>query len=173
MPISERPKAVENKKRIGDWEGDTIIGAKGKGALVTLVERRSQLVKIRRVASREADVVADVVTNALKPVSRCSHTLTFDNGKEFAQHMRIQSRTGIKVYFADPYASWQRGLNEQVNGLIRQYVPKKTSLNDVSDEHIAMIEKKLNNRPRKMLGYQTPLEVFNRMAASRGVALRY
>lgn len=173
VPISERPKAVEKKKRIGDWEGDTIIGSKGKGALVTLVERRSQLVKIRRVASREANVVADVVTNALKPVSRCSHTLTFDNGKEFAQHMRIQSRTGIKVYFADPYASWQRGLNEQVNGLIRQYVPKKTSLKDVSDEHIAMIEKKLNNRPRKMLGYQTPLEVFNKMAASKGVALRY
>jgi transposase, IS30 family len=173
VPISERPKVVDEKKRLGDWEGDTVLGKRGQGDLVTLVERRTQLVKIRRVASREAKVVSHAISAALEPVSCCSHTLTLDNGREFSQHMAIQSNTGIAIYFADPYASWQRGLNEQVNGLIRQYVPKRTAISKFSDEDIAMIEKKLNNRPRKMLGYKTPLEVFNKMAASKGVALRY
>ncbi|MFN3714146.1 MAG: IS30 family transposase [Alcanivoracaceae bacterium] len=173
VPISERPKAVDAKQRLGDWEGDTVIGANHRGALVTLVERRSQLARIRRVDSRDAQLVSAAVIRALTPVSRCCRTLTFDNGKEFAGHATIRDKVGTKVYFADPYASWQRGLNEQVNGLIRQYLPKGSSFATLDDKEIAMIEKKLNNRPRKMLGYQTPLEVFNRMAASKGVALRY
>jgi len=172
VPITERPAVVDAKRRLGDWEGDTMLGTRGHGALLTLVERRTQLVKIRRVASQEARVVCKAVSAALMHVRQCSHTLTLDNGREFTQHAAIQRKTGIKIYFAAPYASWQRGLNEQVNGLIRQYVPKRTPINAYSDADIAMIEKKLNNRPRKMLGYKTPLEVFNSMAASKGVALR-
>lgn len=171
-PLSKRPDAVDVRQRLGDWEGDTVIGKHHQRALVTLVERRSQLVRIGRVESRHAGPVASRMINLLKPVAKISHTLTLDNGKEFALHEKVEGRTGIKVYFADPYSSWQRGLNEQVNGLIRQYVPKGSSLKHLSRRDIAMIEKRLNNRPRKSLGYKTPLEVFNQMAANKGVALR-
>ena len=173
VPICERPKVVDAKRRLGDWEGDTVIGASHRGALVTLVERRSQLARIRQVERRDAQLVSTAVIGALKPISPCCLTLTFDNGKEFAGHTALRDKVGTKVYFADPYASWQRGLNEQVNGLIRQYFPKGSSFASLDDKAIEMIEKKLNNRPRKILGYQTPLEVFNKMAASKGVALRY
>ncbi len=172
-PICERPADVDRKSRIGDWEGDTIIGARMQGALVTLADRRSQLVRIRKVSRRQAVPVSHAVNRLLCPLKAVSCTLTLDNGKEFAGHESISTESGVEVFFADPYASWQRGLNEQVNGLIRQYVPKNRSILDISDEEVAMIEKKLNNRPRKSLNYQTPLEVFNHLAEQSGVALRY
>lgn len=172
-PISQRPGIVDKKVRIGDWEGDTVISRCDKAALVTLVERRSQRVRIRKVPNREASTVAKAISELLEPHRHCSHTLTLDNGKEFARHQAVHNTTGIDVYFADPYASWQRGLNEQINGLIRQYVPKGTSIADLSPQYIAGIERKLNNRPRKRLGYTTPLDVFNQMAQSKRVALRY
>jgi len=173
VSIHERANVVDGKQRIGDWEGDTVVGKAHKGALVTLAERRSQLVRIQRVPSRNASVVEHSLREMFRPIRKVSHTLTLDNGKEFARHEDFQRVTGIQVYFADPYASWQRGLNEQINGLIRQYIPKGCSMENLSDDDIARIERKLNNRPRKALGYETPLEVFNRMAASKGVALRY
>ncbi len=109
----------------------------------------------------------------IRPFRRVSYTLTLDNGKEFAHHEDFQRVTGIQVSFADPYASWQRGLNEQINGLIRQYIPKGYTMADITDHGIARIERKLNNRPRKALGYETPLEVFNQLDISKGVALRF
>ena len=173
IPIAQRLPEVDAKQRLGDWEGDTIIGTRNRGAvLVTLTERRSQLVKIRKAACRRADQINQAIIDALRPLAICSHTLTVDNGKEFSGHRDIRNETGIDVYFADPYASWQRGLNEQINGLIRQYCPKGASLEHLTDEEVAMIEDKLNNRPRKTLGYRTPIEVFCELAIEKGVALR-
>lgn len=172
-PLSERPKAVDQRRRLGDWEGDTVIGKGHQGALVTLAERRSQLIRLRRVECRQAEAVSKAMIRMLRPLSRVSSTITLDNGKEFALHEVVERKTRVKVYFADPYSSWQRGLNEQINGLVRQYVPKGCSMKSLSAQDIAMIEKRINNRPRKSLGYRTPLEVFNQMASAKGVALRY
>lgn len=171
-PISERPAVVDERTRLGDWEGDLVIGHGHSGALVTLTERRSQVVMIGKVAGKSAAPVRSVLSDMLKKVKSVSHTLTLDNGKEFAQHERLAKDTGIKTYFADPYASWQRGLNEQINGLIRQYLPKQRRFDDVTDDEIALIERKLNNRPRKTLGFNTPRQEFQALARKRGVALR-
>lgn len=173
VPISQRPEAVEQRRRLGDWEGDTVVSSADPHGLVTLAERRTQLVRIRKIQTRQADHVRRVIRNALQPLKSVSRTLTFDNGKEFAMHKQISDDNDIDVYFADPYASWQRGLNEQINGLIRQYIPKGRSMKNLTDKEVAIIEKKLNTRPRKMLDYQTPVEVFNRLARKKGVALRH
>jgi IS30 family transposase len=157
--IDDRPKSVDTKKRYGDWEADTIIGKNHKGAIVTLVERKSQFVLMKRLASKTADLTSNAVEHLLKPIKHLCHTITQDNGKEFAAHERIASSLDASLYFAHPYRSWERGLNEQVNGLIRQYLPKKTDFSTVSDEDVLMIMDKLNNRPRKLLGYRTPIEV--------------
>lgn len=171
-PISERPAVVDERARLGDWEGDLIIGHGHSGALVTLAERRTQVVMIRKVETKAADSVRLAMSGLLRRVKRVSHTLTLDNGKEFSQHEKLADDLGIKTYFADPYASWQRGLNEQINGLIRQYLPKNRRFDDVTDEELALIEKKLNNRPRKKLGFNTPKQKFQALAKNQGVALR-
>jgi len=171
-PISERPALVDQRARLGDWEGDLVIGHGHSGAIVTLAERRTQAVMIRKVDTKEAQTVRLTMTSMLSKVKRVSHTLTLDNGKEFSQHERLARDLGIKTYFADPYASWQRGLNEQINGLIRQYLPKNKRFDDVTDDEVAVIEKKLNNRPRKRLGFKTPRQDFQALAEQQGVALR-
>jgi IS30 family transposase len=171
-PISERPALVDQRARLGDWEGDLVIGHGHSGAIVTLAERRTQAVMIRKVDTKEAQTVRLAMTSMLSKVKRVSHTLTLDNGKEFSQHERLARDLGIKTYFADPYASWQRGLNEQINGLIRQYLPKNKRFDDVTDDEVAVIEKKLNNRPRKRLGFKTPRQDFQALAEQQGVALR-
>lgn len=159
--IQERPAIVESRQRTGDWEGDTIVG-KGSTRIVTLVERKSGLLRMRRVGNGEADPTRRAILRALQPISTRVHTLTWDNGSEFSEHAAIDEALNANSYFADPYAAWQRGSNENTNGLLRQYFPKGCNLADYSDAHIQRIEDKLNRRPRKRLGFKTPKHVFNR-----------
>ena len=169
-PLSERPGYVEDRKHVGHWEGDTVIGANHKQAIVTLVERKSGYAVIEKVANKTADLVSAAIVNRLKPFGTKVKTLTFDNGKEFCGHDKIDEALGSTSYFARPFASWERGSNENFNGLLRQYVPKKRAMESITDEEIKMIENRLNNRPRKRLGFRTPSEVFHQ--SLRRVALR-
>ena len=161
VSIDERPSIVEEKCRIGDWEADTVIGKNHKGVLVTLVDRASKKTLIAPVKRKRADVVRDAIIRLLS--NQTVHTIMFDNGKEFAYHSEIKDALKTDTYFAHPYHSWERGLNENHNGLIRQYLPKEMSLDTVSNSKIIAIQNKLNNRPRKMLGYKTPNEVYEAM----------
>lgn len=158
--IQERPAGVDKRWRVGDWEGDTIVG-KGLARLVTLVDRKSGMVRIRRVANGEASTIMRAVIEALHPLGRRVHTITWDNGSEFADHELIDIALETKSYFADPYSSWQRGCNENCNGLIRQYCPKSCDLAAYDDGDVQHIEDNLNHRPRKRLDFQTPQSVFN------------
>ena len=157
VSIDERPEIVDQRKRLGDWEGDTIIGAGHKGAVLTLVERKSGYTLMGQLPRKEAQRVAQQTVRLLKPMPIKS--LTVDNGKEFAMHQQIAAQTGAAIYFAHPYSSWERGTNENTNGLIRQYLPKNQPLDDVHEPELNQIMLKLNQRPRKRLDYQTPFEV--------------
>lgn len=159
VSIEQRPVVVEERTRLGDWEGDTIIGHGHKGALLTLVDRKSGYTLIGRLTKREAQQVVDRSAELLSRMPYV-HTLTVDNGMEFAGHAMIKDQTGADVYFAHPYASWERGTNENTNGLIRQYLPKKRRLDDVEEHQIVEIMRRLNHRPRKRLAFKTPHEVF-------------
>ena len=158
--IQKRPEIVERKIRIGDWEGDTVVGKNHQGALVTLVDRKSKLTLIGKVNRYTAEVVEKTIISLMEVLPRRNYTLTVDNGKEFANHESVADTLQIKVYFADPYSAWQRGLNENTNGLIRQYVPKGSDVRILTDHKVQHIMDRLNNRPRKSLGYLTPNEVF-------------
>ncbi len=159
VSIEDRPKVVEAKSRIGDWEGDLIIGKNHKGALVTLADRKSKKVKIAKVESKNAEVVGKAISKLLKGEKVL--TITFDNGKEFAHHEILSNKLGAAIYFAHPYSSWERGLNENTNGLIRQYFPKGSSFLDITNKDVKTVEKVLNNRPRKTLDYSTPNEIYS------------
>jgi IS30 family transposase len=169
-PISERPAHIETRSQVGHWEGDTVIGAAHKQAIVTLVERKSGYALIAKVSNKTSDLVSQAIITQLNPVTPLVKTLTFDNGKEFAEHARIDTALKSTTYFADPFASWQRGSNENFNGLLRQYIPKKRPLSTVTNQEIRMIQDRLNNRPRKRLGFKTHNEVF--MQSLNRVALR-
>ncbi len=158
--INKRPKIVEKKNRIGDLEIDTVIGKNHKGALVTVVDRKSKFVLIKNVPSREASVVTQALIEMIQPIKAITHTITSDNGKEFAYHKQVSAALDTDFYFANPYHSWERGLNEHTNGLIRQYLPKKSEFLNISKDEIIMIQNRLNHRPRKILKYKTPYEVF-------------
>ena len=158
--IEERPPIVERKIRIGDWEGDTVVGKHHKGALVTLLDRKSKLTLIGKVDRYTAEAVEKAIISLMELLPRRNYTLTVDNGKEFSNHESVARTLEIKVFFADPYSAWQRGLNENTNGLIRQYVPKGSDIRTLTDEQIEQIMDRLNNRPRKSLGFLTPNEVF-------------
>lgn len=162
VDIDQRPTIVEEKIRIGDWEGDTIIGKNHTGALVTWVDRVSKYVKMELIKKKTADSIEKATSNLLKPVKELVFTLTTDNGKEFANHKNIAANLNAPVYFAKPYHSWERGLNEHTNGLIRQYFPKKTNFDTISQEDVQRVENLLNSRPRKILKFCTPFEVFSR-----------
>jgi len=162
--IDERPDIVEQKTRIGDWEADTVIGKGHKGVLVTLTERCSKVNLIAHVPSKHADVVTTAMITMLSPYQADLHTITFDNGKEFAFHEKLKEAYGVETYFAHPYHSWERGLNENHNGLIRQYLPKDQPLDKVTHEQVLEIQTRLNQRPRKLLGFRTPEEVYTEMA---------
>lgn len=158
--IDERPAIVDARSRIGDWELDTIIGKGHRQAIVSLTERKSRLTLIHKVERKTADSVSRAIIHLLKPIAHRVHTLTSDNGKEFARHEIIADKLKAKFYFAHPYASWERGLNENTNGLIRQYFPKNHDFTTITQDEIDRVMDKLNNRPRKCLGIKTPNQVF-------------
>lgn len=159
--IKQRPKEVEDRTRVGDFEVDLVIGANHKSALVTINDLKTGFSKVRKVKSKNAKAVAKKIVEMLTPYKAICKTITSDNGKEFAEHCYVSSKLGIDFYFADPYSSWQRGANENYNGLLRQYFPKKTNFNNISWQEIKRVERLLNNRPRKRLEYKTPIEVIN------------
>ena len=158
--IDKRPQIVETRSRIGDWEMDTVIGKPGGEVLVTMVERKSRYTLIARAPSKEALAVGAAIIRAMNPHKDKVLTTTYDNGKEFAEHELLGNILEAQAYFAYPYRSWERGLNENTNGLIRQYFPKGSALEDLSEEALRVIQRKLNTRPRKQLEYQTPNDIF-------------
>jgi IS30 family transposase len=160
VSIDDRPCIVSEKTRLGDWEIDTVIGKNHQGALVAIVDRVSKFTLIKKVASKHADVVTEATITLLRPYLDKTITITADNGKEFAGHEKIKAALDADVYFAHPYSSWERGLNENTNGLIRQYFTKGSSFANITDEDIEAVMEKLNHRPRKTLNYKTPHEVF-------------
>ncbi len=164
--IEERPGVVDEKSRVGDWEIDTVIGKGHSGALVTLVERVTQFTLVANVPNKSAEAVTAATIELLKPYRSVLHTITADNGKEFAYHEQLTAELGAAVYFARPYHSWERGLNENTNGLLRQYWPKSTDFKKVTGKEVTGVVTQLNQRPRKTLGFKTPEVLMqNHMAA--------
>ena len=158
--IEHRPKEVDDRTRFGDWEGDLIVGAEQSGYILTLVERTARLLVMRNLQSKNAELTADAIIDAMMDIQPSwIKTITFDNGTEFACHEKVAQQTGASIYFADPYASYQRGTNENTNGLIRRFLPKKTSFHGLTQERLNIIEEELNNRPRKILLYRSPNDV--------------
>jgi IS30 family transposase len=164
IDISERPKIVDRKTRVGDWEGDTVVSAGHKGGILTLVERKTKLTKIAKLPRATSVATSKAAVRRLRPVDGFVHTITFDNGKEFAAHQDIASALDAKIFFATPYHAWERGLNENTNGLIRDFFPKGTDFSTITAAEIAKVERLLNSRPRKCLGFRSPKEVFNSFA---------
>jgi IS30 family transposase len=158
--IEERPAIVSTRKRLGDWEVDTLLGRKQKQAIVTLTERKSRFTLLGKVPRRTAQAVRRQVCKLLLPVMDKVHTLTSDHGKEFADHEQIAALLQLKFYFAHPYAAWERGTNENTNGLLRQYFPKKSDFQSISNKKMNQSMSRLNLRPRKSLRFKTPFEVF-------------
>jgi IS30 family transposase len=166
VSIDTRPKAIDQRKQIGHWEGDTLISRKSKAALHSLTERVTRLLRLSKLKSKSASETNKAVAKALRNLpAKAKRTLTLDNGTENAGHEELTEKLGIKCYFADPYAAWQRGSNEQINGLIRRYLPKGTDFSKIDKDQIKKIEKLINNRPRKCLGFKTPLEVARSIVA--------
>jgi len=159
ISIDERPQVVTDRNRLGDWEADTIIGKGRKGAIVTLVDRKSRYLRMGLVSQRTKENVKEMIISLLDgfPV----HTITCDNGKEFTSHEAVAQALRAKIYFAHPYASWERGTNENTNGLIRQYIPKDTKFSKLTHNDIAFVENRLNTRPRKCLFFATPMVILN------------
>ena len=160
VDIAERPAVVELKRRVGDWELDTIVGARHRGALVSVVDRCSKFAFLRRVPRKTSSAVGGAVLACLRPLSALAHTLTADNGKEFAGHRAVVEGLSAGFFFARPYHSWERGLNEHTNGLVRQYFPKAMEFTGLDDARVEWVQHLLNGRPRRVLGYRTPAEVF-------------
>jgi len=160
VDIDERPVEANNRERVGDWEADTIIGKNHQGAIVTLDDRKSKLRLAAPLAGKKARNVKDAMIKLLEPIHCYVKTITFDNGKEFTLHEKIANVLNCKAYFAKPYHSWERGQNENANGLLRQYFPKSMELVNITTKQVLDAVHKLNSRPRKCLGYKTPYEIF-------------
>jgi IS30 family transposase len=158
--IDERPAIVAQKTRLGDWEADTIIGKNHQQALVSLVERKSKFCLLAKVTVNTAAAVAAAICRLLRRHRAKMHTITSDNGREFAAHERIASRLQADFFFAHPYCSWERGLNENTNGLVRQYWPKGSDFSGINDADLEFVMDRLNNRPRKTLGFKNPSQIF-------------
>lgn len=159
--IKNRPEVIEERLRFGDFEGDTVLGPAGTGGLATLVDRKSRFTIIVKIQSKDADHVHEKIKQRLKELDdQHRRSITFDRGTEFARCDRLEKHLGMKLYFADPGCPYQRGTNENTNGLIRQYFPKGTDFRDVTHYEARAVEQRLNNRPRKCLGFRTPAEVF-------------
>jgi IS30 family transposase len=170
--IGERPEIVAEKSRIGDWEVDSIIGAKHRGSLVTMVDRVSKLVRIVLLKRPTAEATKDAIIAALQPLKHNVHTITSDNGKEFAAHQDIAASLKADFFFATPYHAWERGVNENTNGLIRQYFPKGTDFDTITHADVRRVQNKLNNRPRKTLNYLTPNQMFAQLIQKPNYALQ-
>ena len=161
VSIEERPAIVDEQARIGDWEGDTVVGKAQQGAFATLVERKTLFLVAHTMDDRKAASLNEAVLTAMKHIPRQKmQTLTLDNGSEFTHFKVLEEALGMKVYFAHPYRAWERAINENTNGLIRQYLPKKTSFADLTQQQLDEIVDQLNNRPRKKLNYRTPRQAF-------------
>jgi IS30 family transposase len=158
--IDQRPEVINNKQRYGDWEIDTIVGKNNKGAIVTLVERKSAFTLMAKLSGKNADELARTVVNLMAPYKEKVLSITSDNGSEFTRHQRIAKKLQAQFFFAHPYSSWERGLNENTNKLIRQYIPKKISFDNIDQNYINLITLKLNKRPRKNLNYNSPLWIY-------------
>jgi len=165
VSIDNRPLVINQRMRIGDFEGDLIIGKGQKSAIATLVDRKSRYTLIVKVKNRKSNTVVNALSNAILklPVEK-RKSMTYDNGTEMSEHKLFTKLTGMKVYFAHPYSSWERGTNENTNGLIRRYFPKKTDFNNITQQQLNDVQDLLNNRPRKVLGYKTPYQVFFNIA---------
>ncbi len=158
--IEHRPAIVDRRTRIGDWEGDTVMGYRRKSAILTMVERKTLYTVIVRLSGKRPDLLAKAAVKHMKALQERVKTITFDNGREFIKHEAIAKGLNAKIYFAHPYASWERGINENTNGLIRQYFPKGIDFNKVTDKQIKAVMSRLNNRPRKTRGNKSPNELF-------------
>jgi IS30 family transposase len=173
ISIDDRPKAVAVKSRYGDWESDSMIGKLTRGEVLSVQkERKSQVVRLRKVGNKSSDETTKAIIGNLTGFPQSfRRTMTFDNGRENTKHEQLRNALGLDTYFCDPYSSWQKGSVENVIGLIRQYIPKGTRLEEYSDEQIMEIQEKLNNRPRKCLGFKTPNEVLSKHLKKLGVQL--
>lgn len=164
VSFDERPSIVDSRERFGDWEIDTVLGKHGTGAIVTILERKSRFYLAKKVSSKSANAVTKATLEMLMPYKDYVHTITADNGREFAGHQEIAAALEAKLYFAHPYSSWARGANENANGLLRQYVKKGTDLRTVTDNDIEFAQSRLNLRPKKSLGFKLPAVIFKEMA---------
>lgn len=170
VDISKRPLVVEKRERLGDLEIDTIIGKNHKGAILTINDRVTGALKMKKLNSKDANELGLETIKILEEWRPFIKTITSDNGKEFAAHQMISDELNIDFYFARPYHSWERGSNENLNGLIRQYIPKKTDFATITDEYVEFVEKKLNNRPRKRHNFETPNQIFTQLINQEKVA---
>jgi transposase, IS30 family len=169
-PITQRPAGARNRSRLGHWEGDTVEGSHKQSFLVTLVDRKSRYGLLGKALDKSSATINAVIDQLLGRLPEgLRRTGTLDNGTEFSGFTQLEEQLGMTIYFANPYSPWQRGSNEQFNGLLRMFLPKGTDFRHVSDKRLAQIQSMLNNRPRKCLNYRTPAEVF---FTHRGVALR-
>jgi transposase, IS30 family len=159
--IEQRPALVGRRERLGDWEVDTLVGKDRRHSLVTLTERKSRFTVLKKVERKAAELVAQAIYSALQPLINLVHTITADNGKEFAWHLWIASMLKAAIYFAHPYAAWERGTNENTNGLLRQYFPKNRDFATITDEELEFAMQRLNHRPRKCLDFKSPSEVLS------------
>nr|WP_320115791.1 IS30 family transposase [uncultured Desulfuromonas sp.] len=167
ISIDQRPGIVANRSRFGDWEGDTVQGKPGSGCIATMVERKSRYLVAVKLDNKKAATLTQRCVKAFGPIPRrMRQSLTLDNGSEFANFKELEKKTRLSIYFADPYAAWQRGANENTNGLLRQYFSKGIDFRKTDEIAVTEAVRKLNNRPRKCLGYRTPNEVF--WSAARG-----
>ncbi|MFT5216145.1 MAG: IS30 family transposase, partial [Glaciecola sp.] len=162
VSIDNRPQHIELRNEVEHWEGDLVIGKNQKSAIGTIVERKTRFTLIVKLESKKANEVANQfseILNKLNPIYKKS--MTYDNGIEMARHQIITKNTGMKIHFAHPYSSWERGANENTNGLIRRYLPKGTNFNEIHINQLQITQEKLNNRPRKIIGYKTPKEMMD------------
>lgn len=164
--IHERPPCVATRERYGDWEIDTVLGRQGTGVIVSALERKSLFYVTKKVESKQAEAVTKALISMLKPYQPLVHTITADNGLEFAHHKEVAKQLKADFYFADPYASYQRGANENANGLLRQYVPKGTNIRQLDPGDLASYQQRLNLRPRKTLGFMAPAFIFKQQLES-------
>ncbi len=173
VDIDKRPAIVDSRIRTGDWEGDTIIGSHTRGAVIaSMVERKSRFTRLSKAKDKTTTSVVNSINNQMRSIAELVLTITLDNGKEFSQHSVMANILNAEIYFAKPYHSWERGLNENTNGLVRQYFPKRVSFDKISNHDLQRVANKLNNRPRKCLGYKTPFEVFSKSCEKKGILLR-